>query len=311
MLKEIKSLDELYTVFPTEQSAIDHFRKVRWPRGPVCHECGSVKVYNLAGEGQKCGDCFKKFTVRHDTIFADSKLPLRKWFAAIFLLTSHKKGIASTQLARDLGITQKSAWHVLHRIREATQHPAFQRPLLSGTIEADETYVGGKEKNKHRSKRGKLPTGEYLTAPKKIVFGMLQRGGDLRLQRIERLADSRRVVLANVELKSKVYTDEAAHYTWMRQPYEHALVRHSLHEYVTGVDVSTNSIEGAFSHFKRAVIGVYHQVSDEHIDRYLTMFAWRWNRKDMEEGERVNALLGSTVGHQLTYKALTRKDEEN
>lgn len=308
MLKEITSLDELYTVFPTDQSAIEHFRKVRWPLGPVCHDCGSVKVWNLAKEGQKCGDCGKKFTVRHDTIFADSKLPLRKWFAAIFLITSHKKGIASTQLARDVGITQKSAWHVLHRIREATQHQAFQQPLLSGTIEADETYVGGKERNKHASKRGKLPTGEYLTAPKKIVFGMLQRGGDLRLRSVKRLSDARKAVLANIELKSKVYTDEAAHYKWMKQPYEHALVRHSLHEYVIG-DVTTNRIEGAFSHFKRAIIGVYHQVSDEHIDRYLTMFAWRWNRKDMEEGERVNALLKSTVGHQLTYKVLTRKEE--
>jgi transposase-like protein len=308
MLKEISSLDELYTVFPTEQSAIDHFRKVRWPSGVICYDCGSVKVWNLAGEGQKCGDCGKKFTVRHDTIFAESKLPLRKWFAAIFLITSHKKGIASAQLARDLGITQKSAWHVLHRIREATQHHAFQRPLLSGTIEADETYVGGKEKNKHRKARGRTETGEFNVAPKKIVFGMLQRGGELRMQRVKRLAETKRAVLANVELKSRVYTDEAAHYRWMTHPYEHALVRHGFHEYVVG-DVTTNGIEGAFSHFKRAVIGVYHQISDEHIDRYLSMFAWRWNRKNMEEGERVNALLRSTVGHQLPYKVLTRKEE--
>ncbi len=305
MLNEISSLDELHRVFPDDQSAIDHFRKVRWPRGAICFECGSVKVYTLAGEWHKCADCNKKFSVRHDTIFADSKLPLRKWFVAIFLITSHKKGIASAQLARDLDITQKSAWHVLHRIREATAHPAFQRPLLDGTVELDETYVGGKPKNLHAA--GRRIRFTQARGGKKIVFGMLQRDGDLRLKHVRKIADIKGVIKANVRFGASVHTDEAPHFKWMQQPYEHSLVKHSLSEYVRD-DVTTNRIEGAFGHFKRAVVGVYHRISDEHIDRYLSMFAWRWNRREMEEGERVNALLASTVGHQLTYKALTRKE---
>lgn len=306
MLKEISSLDRLKEVFPSDQSAIDHFRKVRWPKGPVCHECGSIKVWNLEGEGQKCGDCGKRFTVRHDTIFAESKLPLRKWYMAIFLVTSHKKGIASAQLARDIGITQKSAWHVLHRIREATKHHAFQKPLLAGTVEMDETYVGAKPRNMHRAKRRILYT--QARDGKKIVFGMLQRDGDLRLQSVKKIADIKPIIKANVRFGTHVHTDEATHYKWMHQPYEHSLVKHSLREYVRN-DITTNRIEGVFGHFKRAVVGVYHQISDEHIDRYLSMFAWRWNRRDMEEGERVNALLASTIGHQLPYKVLTRKVE--
>lgn len=304
MLKEITSLEELYKTFPTDQAAIDHFRKVRWPNGAVCFDCGSVKVYTLAGEWHKCGDCKKKFSVRHDTIFFDSKLPLRKWFAAIFLITSHKKGIASAQLARDLDITQKSAWHVLHRIREATKHPAFRKPLLTGTVECDETYVGGKPRNRHLGHRIKYT---QARGGKKIVFGMIQRDGDLRLQSVKKLADIRPLISANIEFGARVHTDEATHFKWMERSYEHSLVKHSLNEYVRQ-DVSTNRIEGVFGHFKRSVVGVYHQVSDEHIDRYLAMFAWRWNRREMREGERANALLANSIGHQLPYKTLTRKD---
>jgi hypothetical protein len=307
MLKEINSLDELYAVFPTDQDAINHFRQVRWPNGAICFDCGSVKVYTLAGEWHKCADCKKKFSVRHDTIFFDSKLSLRKWFAAIFLITSHKKGIASAQLARDLDITQKSAWHVLHRIREATQHHAFRKPLLTGTVEMDETYVGGKPRNMHAAERARRFRYSQARGGKTIVFGMLQRDGDLRMQRVRKIGDIKAIVKANVRMNTRVHTDDAAHYKWMQRPYEHSLVKHSLNEYVRD-DVTTNRIEGAFGHFKRSVVGVYHRISDEHIDRYLSMFAWRWNRREMEEGERVNALLASTVGHQLPYKVLTRKE---
>lgn len=307
MFKEISSLDQLREIFPTDQSAIEHFRKLRWPNGPICHECGSVKVYILAGEWMKCGDCEKKFSVRHDTIFFDSKLPLRKWYAAIFLVTSHKKGIASAQLARDIKVTQKTAWHMLHRIREATKTKSFRNTLLSGTVEMDETYVGPKPRNMHADGRRIRYT--QARGGKKIVFGMLQHGGELRLHHVRKIADIRPIITANVKMNSNVHTDEATHFQWMREPYQWSLVKHSLGQYVKEDGTTTNRIEGVFGHFKRSVVGVYHQMSDQHLDRYLSLFAWRWNRRDMEEGERVNALLAAAVGHQLPYKTLIAKDE--
>jgi hypothetical protein len=138
---------------------------------------------------------------------------------------------------------------------------------------------------------------------------MYQRDGELRLQSVRKIADIRPIIEANVRPNTAVHTDEATHFKWMRNPYNWNLVKHSLHEYVRG-DVTTNRIEGVFGHFKRSVVGVYHQMSDQHIDRYLSLFAWRWNRRGMGEGERVNAFLTSTVGHKLTYKALIAAKDE-
>ena len=307
MLNEIKSLDELREMFPTDAVAVEHFRKLRWPHGPICHACGSVKVYVLAAsEWMKCGDCRTKFSVRHDTIFFDSKLSLRKWYAAIFLVTSHKKGIASAQLARDIKVTQKTAWHMLHRIREAAKTQSFRR-TLRGTIEADETFLGGKPRNMHADKRRAAYRNPRWG--KRIVFGMLEHGGELRLHHVKKIADIRPIIAANVAPHSSVHTDEAPHFKWMRSNYNWSLVKHSLHEYVKEDGTTTNRIEGAFGHFKRSVVGVYHQMSDHHLDSYLTLFAWRWNRRKMEEGERVNALLAATVGHKLPYKLLIARNE--
>jgi len=308
MFKNFNNLQDFDAAFPDERACIDHFRAVRWPDGLSCVHCGSMqRVYTLNDGTHKCGDCRKKFTVRHDSIFGDSKLALRLWFKAIFLLTSHKKGISSHQLARDLGITQKSAWFVLHRIREATLTKEFQAPL-TGTVEADEAYVGGQGKWKHASKKsGKQG---FERGEKKAVLGMIQRGGELRLVPLDNanLPVLKTILHQNIKRGSTVHTDEAAHYKWMRDEYTHALVKHSIGEYVRD-DVTTNRIEGAFGHFKRAVHGVYHKVSDEHLDRYLQMFAYRWNRRGMGEGERVNDLLKRTQGSRITYKRLTRKED--
>lgn len=314
MLKQFDNLNQLETEFPTEESCIEHFVAVRWPRGAACPHCGSTSVYELKCAGYyKCAEnaCHKKFSWRNDTIFTDAKVPLRTWFKAIFLVTSHKKGISSVQLARDLGVMQKSAWHMLHRIREATMTEEFKRPLLTGTIQADETLIGGKEHFKHANKRTPFTEGRGSMRTKTMVFGMVQPGGELRMQRLPfmRTKDIKAIVTKNIRLGSAVHTDEATHYIWMNAHYEHSLVKHRMGQYVAADGTNTNAMEDAFSHFKRAVTGVYHKVSDEHIDRYLGMFSWRWTRRKMGESERVNALLKSTQGHQLTYRKLTRKDE--
>ena len=172
MLKQFDSLVEMMEVFADEQTCIDHLRAIRWKDGPYCPYCGSTRVYHFSDKrNHKCGDCRKRFSIKVGTIFEDTKLPLRKWFAAIWLLTSHKKGVSSAQLARDLKITQKSAWFVLHRLRYAARTKSFNRPL-KGEIEIDETFLGGKEKNKHASKRKHAGRGgKGKTVNKLAIFG--------------------------------------------------------------------------------------------------------------------------------------------
>ena len=173
----------------------------------------------------------------------------------------------------------------------------------------DETYVGGKEKFKHASKRIPRNISANPGNTKITVFGMVQRDGKLRLQKIAntKKATLMPLIQSSVTPGTTVYSDEAQCYKWMRQSYEHNLVAHSLGEYVRE-DVYTNTIEGVFSHFKRSIVGVYHKASDKHIDRYLTVFAWRWNRRTMKEGERVNSLLHSTQGRRLKYAELIAKE---
>lgn len=305
MFQKFESLIEMMEVFSDENKCINHFRSVRWPNGVSCPHCGSMKVYNLSDNTHKCGEskCAMKFSVRKGTIFDDSKISLKKWFMAIYLMTSHKKGISSCQLAKDIKVTQKTAWFMLHRIREAI---IVDRTVpLSGTIEIDETYVGGKEKNKHANKRIKGSQGAGSSKSKIVVLGMIKRGGDLRMDTIKSANTSniKPIVEGNVCKQSVVNTDEGTQYTWMGNSYKHSVVKHAAGEYVRDM-AYTNSIEGAFSHFKRSIIGIYHKASDKHIDRYLNMFTWRWNFRDIKEGERVNNLLKSTNGKKITYKEL-------
>lgn len=317
MLKSFSNLADMERAFPDEKACIDHFRTIRWPDPEqiVCPHCGVIaKHYTLADNTHKCRDCRKKFSVRNGTIFDDSKIRLRKWFIAVFLATSHKKGISSCQLARDIGVTQKTAWFMLHRIRNAAMTPEFNAPL-SGTVEMDEAFVGPKPKFQHASKRAR----NHGAKNKKVIFGMVQRGGDLRLTHVRNR--QREIVIplitTNVARGSRVYTDEESIYSWMSSVYAHALVTHRLGEYVRG-DVTTNEIEGVFSHFRRAIVGVYHKASDQHLDRYLQMFAFRWNRRTrgkgknkivVREDQRMNELLVMSKGRKITYRTLIGKAE--
>lgn len=310
MLTEFNSLNQLEKAFKDEASCVAYFRDIRWPKGVRCvHGCSDSKIYHLANGTFKCGACMSKFSVRHGTIFEDSKLPLRTWFKSIFLMTSNPKGVSSHELHRLIGITQKSAWFVVQRIRELTIALGIQ-PAMTGTVEVDEMFVGGAERWKHASEKTKGAQGSGSYKTKKAVLGLISHDGELRIERVRSgdISTSKRHVRKHVAPGATVHTDEAVHYKWMQDYYAHEAVNHKLGQYVGETGATTNRIEGAFGHFKRAVHGVYHQLSDEHIDRYLALFAWRWNRREMTAGERTEALLKACTHCRLTYARLTRKE---
>ena len=302
MIQQFDSLFQMMDVFSDEQVCIDHLRAIRWKNGAYCPHCGSVKVYHFSdGKNHKCGDCKSRFSIKVGTIFEDSKVPLRKWFMAIWLITSHKKGIASTQLAKDIKVTQKTAWFMLHRLRHAARTKTFNAPL-DGDVEADETFIGGKEKNKHAKDR---KGGTQGGAGKAVVFGVLKRDGDFRAFQMPNL-QSRNVgaaVRENVAPGANLFTDEHRSFNGLDGDYNHHRTNHSAGQYVVNFFNHTNGIEGAWSLIKRQIYGIHHWVSPKHLSRYLDEMTWRYNRREDDEDVRVNGLLDQVAGR-LTYKEL-------
>jgi len=221
---------------------------------------------------------------------------------AIWLITSHKKGIASTQLAKDISVTQKTAWFMLHRLRHAARTKSFNAPL-DGTVEADETYVGGKEKNKHNSKKLKAGRGAVGKTP---VMGVKSRDGEVRMEAASELTGgiAKDMVRRHVVAGTALITDEARVYQGLDGEFNHYTVNHSAGEYVRHYFFHTNSIESAWALLKRQIIGIHHFVSPKHLQRYLDEMMFRQNRREVGEGNRVNMLLSASNGKRLRYKEL-------
>jgi transposase-like protein len=295
------SLFSLFEAFPDEQACIDHMSSLRWKDGEFCPYCGGTRIYHFSDRKTfKCGDCRQRFSIKVGTVFEDTKIALRKWFAAIWMITNHPKGIASTTLAKDIKVTQKTAWFMLHRLRHAARTLSFNAPL-KGTVEADTTFVGGKEKNRHSSdRRG----GGQGGAGKAVVIGAVERNGEVRAAHISEQGLAGEYVKSNVERRSVLMTDEDRVFKSMHKDYLHLTVRHSIGEYVRGAgQIHTQTIESVWALLKRQIIGVHHWVSPKHLQRYVDEMTWRINRRDMKPSPRMNDIFSCVEGR-LTYKAL-------
>lgn len=309
-IKEFKSLFDLLKKFPSEKHCIQHLENIRWGGNVVSPFDENSTVYSVKNNRYKCRNTNKYFNVRTGTIFEDSKVPLQKWFMAIYLAASHKKGISSHQLSRDIDVTQKTAWFMLHRIRYAFEHPNFNKVMGESDeriVEADETYIGGKMHNKHAKERR-----EYKAAGvdnKAPVLGLLERGKHVQAIQIQRV-DSATVlpILFETILPNTTFvTDGAKVYSETDFAFKnHIVVNHSIGEYANG-KFHTNSIEGFWSQLKRGIYGIYHHVSPEHLQQYLNEFAFRYNTRTSTEGARFNLYLKQT-DRRLKYKDLINHD---
>lgn len=305
MATEFQSLIELFDAIPDEAAAIAYFKAIRWKDGERCPYCGHNKVYGFKdGKTWKCAapNCRQRFSIRVGTIFEDSKIPLRKWLAAIWFITSHRKGIASTQLARDLKVTQKTAWFMLHRLRHAARTRSFvNRRPLTGEIEADETFIGGKDRNKPKHKRSGRKQGDKV-----VVFGLRERGGEIRARPISGLKDVKAEIIANVEKGATLYTDDWSGYQGVDHHVTRHSVDHSKDEYVRHYIIHTNGIESVWALLKRQIIGIHHWVSAKHLHRYIDEVTFRLNRSVVTETQRMQEFCGRVDGR-LTYDSLTAK----
>ncbi len=300
-----KTLQEAVLYFSNFDNCIKFVAELRWENGiPVCLACYSTDHYFLATRKVwKCKGCKKQFSVKVGTIFEDSAIKLDKWLIAIWLIANAKNGISSYELHRALGITQKSAWFMLHRIRTAMTVGSIAK--LSGTIEADETYIGGDSKNMHLDKRKERVKKTGSTAHKSAVLGMVQRGGKVTAK-VVKSRDAmtiRNFVTDGAEVGSEVMTDEWRGYHNLRDVYTHEIINHSM-TYVRH-NVHTNNIENFWSLLKRTIKGTYISVSPAHLQKYVEEQVFRYNERKGTDQDRFVSMIGLVSGKQLTYRQLT------
>lgn len=308
------NLRELVTSMPDEKDCREYLANQRWPDGKVlCPYCGGGHIYRIKERQRyKCGnpECYKKFSVTVGTIFEASKIPLKKWFIAAYLAFNHKKGISSYQLGRDIGVSQKCAWFMLHRIRELMRDKAPVK--LDNIVEMDEVYIGGKVGNMSKTKRTQLREQGLTLKTKTMVMGLIERGGELRFVTLDKDNSAnilKPVVRDNVDTDAVLITDGLESYKGLRDEYAaHEVVRHDRQEYVRDKVFHTNSIEGAFSLLKRSIIGIYHQVSPGHLSRYCDETMYRYNTRKIKDCARFTYSLQRANGR-LKYKDLVLKDK--
>jgi len=308
-----QSLMEAVIFFSDLDVCHAYMASLKWPDGKVtCPMCGGTEIGNIASRRMyqcKAKACRKQFSVKVNTIFEDSPLPLSKWFVAVWSITNAKNGISSCELARALNVTQKSAWHMLHRIRHAMQTGTFQK--FSGEVESDETFVGGKAENMHASRRKAKIRGRGFK-DKAIVHGLIQRaqGESISQVRAAVIPNTQRktigpILAAHIEPGSKLYTDTAGAYSKIKTPFVHQMVDHEL-AYVDGA-CHTNSLENFWSLFKRTVKGTYISMDEPHLNRYIGEMAFRFNQRDGTDAYRFKAVMPGMVGKRLKYDDLTGK----
>lgn len=289
-------------IYSDANKAREHLEALHWPNGPVCPKCGEAeRVTRLEGKSTRpgvvmCNPCRKPFTVTVGTIFEDSKISLNKWLLGFRLMAGSKKGISAHQLHRSLGITYKSAWFMAHRIREAMNIDTGPLGGPDTVVEADETYVGGKARN--RATRA--------PAPKKAVVALVERDGKARSFHVANVTGKqlRGLIVTNVDRGSHLMTDEAPVYTRVGREFNgHSVVNHSAKEYVTtGGFKHSNTAENFFSIFKRGVIGTYHHMSEAHLGRYCNEFDFRYNNRKITDAERTDIAIMGAIGKRLTYR---------
>lgn len=291
----------------------------RWPDGPVCPFCGVIgEAYRLKAKPNskapvrpgvwKCAGCRKQFTVTVGTIFEDSHIPLNTWLMALHLMCASKKGMSAHQLHRMLGVTYKSAWFMAHRIRWAmTQEPMASK--LSGTIEADETYIGGKRRLGSMAVKPGQRAKDYpcVRDTKSAVFALVQRDGSVRSHHVQKVtaANLRPIIEATVAPDARIITDSGTTLAGVLKGRKHYQVNHRADEYVRyepGFTVTTNTVEGFFGLLKRGINGVYHHVGSQHLHRYLSEFDFRYNLRKVTDGQRTQAAIRKVAGKRLMYK---------